>query len=88
VPIGGPEPLSWIDVAKVYERVLGRPIDLVHARPGEPIAGIPAPVLPLLAGLDTYKMVFDSAASARAVGITLTPLEAIARRQLAGAGSC
>jgi uncharacterized protein YbjT (DUF2867 family) len=83
VPIGGPDPLSWRDAVAVYERVLGRPLDVRFVSPGEPLAGIPASVLPLLASFDAYETVFDTSVSARAFGVELTPLEAIARRQLA-----
>jgi uncharacterized protein YbjT (DUF2867 family) len=86
VPIGGPQPLSWLDVAQVYERALGRKIDVVHAAPGQAIPGIPPPVLPILAALDTYETVFDTTVSAWAFGVALTPLEDVARRQLAAAG--
>jgi uncharacterized protein YbjT (DUF2867 family) len=87
VPIGGPQPLSWIDVAAIYERVLGRKVDLVHAAPGQPVPGIPPPVLPILAALDTYETVFDTGVSAGAFGVALTPLEDVARRQVAAAGT-
>lgn len=82
VPVGGPQPLSWRDVAQIYGRVFGRHVDLAHAAPGDVIPGIPAAVLPILAALDTYETVFDTSVSARAFGIALTPLEDVARRQL------
>lgn len=85
VPIGGPEALSWRDVVAVYERVLGRPIELRHVAPGEPVPGIPPQVLPLLANFDTYDSVFDAQQSAALFGVTLTPLETFARRQAAAA---
>jgi NADH dehydrogenase len=78
VPIGGPEALSWRDVVAVYERALGRPIEVRFAAPGEPVPGVPPAVQPLLAATDTYESVFDTAASARMFGVTLTPLEALA----------
>jgi NADH dehydrogenase len=81
VPIGGPDALSWRDVAGVYERVLGRPIKIRSVQPGEAVPGIPPAVVPLLTALDTYDTVFDTAQPARAFGVTLTPLEAIVRRQ-------
>ena len=87
VPIGGPQPLSWLDVVKVYEGALGRKLEVVHAAPGQPIQGIPPPVLPLLAALDSYETVFDTSVSARAFDIALTPFETVARRQLAGGGT-
>jgi len=79
VPIGGPEALSWRDVVAVYERVLGRSIDVRFAAPGAPVPGLPPAVQPLLAAMDTYESIFDTASSARAYGVTLTPLEAFAR---------
>jgi uncharacterized protein YbjT (DUF2867 family) len=83
VPIGGPDALSWRDVVKVYERVLGRSIEIRTAQPGESVPGVPPTVIPLLAGFDTYETVFDTSQSARAFGVTLTPLEVIVRRQQA-----
>jgi NADH dehydrogenase len=83
VPIGGPDALSWRDVVKVYERVLGRSIEIRTAQPGESVPGVPPTVIPLLAGFDTYETVFDTSQSARAFGVTLTPLETIVRRQQA-----
>ena len=87
VPIGGPEALSWRDVVAIYQRILGRPLEMVSVAPGQPIPGIPAPVLPLLAGFDAYDSAFDSQASARTFGIALTPLETVARRQVLDASS-
>jgi NADH dehydrogenase len=83
VPIGGPDALSWRDVVKVYERVLGRPLEIRTVPPGAPVPGIPSTVLPLLAGFDAYETVFDAAPAARAFGVTLTPLEEIVRRRQA-----
>lgn len=84
VPIGGPDALSWRDVVNVYERVLGRSLEIQCVTPGQPVPGIPAPVLPLLASFETYDSAFDTAASARAFGVTLTPLDEIARQQRDG----
>jgi len=81
--IGGPQALSWRDVVAVYERVLGRPIEIRFVKPGEPVPGIPAPVLPLLANLDTYDTDFDTAPLARSFGVRLTTLEEVARKTIA-----
>ena len=83
VPIGGPEALSWRDVVKVYERVLGRTLDVQFVGPGQAVPGIPPAVVPFLTGLDTYDTAFDTSVSARAFGVTLTPLEVVAKRQAA-----
>ena len=83
IAIGGPEALSWRDVVAIYERVLGRSLDVRFARPGEAVPGIPPAVLPFLSGLDTYDTVFDAEAIAREFGVRLTPLEETVRRQVA-----
>jgi NADH dehydrogenase len=82
LPIGGPEALSWRDVVAVYERVLGRPIDVRFEQPGEPVPGLPPALAPLLAAQDTYETAFDTETVAREFGIALTPLEAFVRRQV------
>ena len=86
LPIGGPQALSWRDVTAVYQRVLGRPIEIRFLPPGEPIPGIPETVLPLLASFDTYDTDFDTAPLARTFGVRLTALEDVARR-MAAAGT-
>ena len=86
IPVGGPEALTWRDVVSVYERVLGRPIDVRFVPPGEPVPGIPPAVVPFLAGLDTYDSVFDTKAVADEFGVRLTPLEEVARAQAATGG--
>ncbi len=84
LPIGGPEALTWRDVVTVYERVLGRSLEVRFVAPGEPVPGIPAAVQPLLAAQDTYETAIDTAAIAQEFGVRLTPLEDVARRQAAG----
>ena len=84
IPIGGPDALSYRDVVAVYERVLGRPLEVRFVEPGSPVPGIPPAVVPLLAAQDTYDTVFDTEAVAREFGVRLTPLEQIARRQASG----
>jgi NADH dehydrogenase len=83
VAIGGPEALSWRDVVALYERVVGRPLEMRFVRAGEPVPGLPPAVLPLFASFDTYDSVFDTQQTASLFGITLTSLETVARRQAA-----
>jgi uncharacterized protein YbjT (DUF2867 family) len=78
--IGGPEPLSFRDAVATYERVLGRPVPVRNVAPGEPIAGLPEVVPPLLAGLDTFDSPIEMSEIARTFGIQLTSLEEVARR--------
>lgn len=83
IPVGGPDALTWREVIAVYERALGRPLEVRFVSPGEPVPGIPPAVLPLLASFDTYDTIFDSQRSASLLGVTLTPLETVVRRQTA-----
>lgn len=85
IPIGGPDALSWRDVVEIYERVLGRPIAVRFVAPGAEVPAVPPAVVPLLAAMDTFDSVFDTQAVAREFGVTLTPLEAVARNQVEGA---
>ena len=78
IPIGGPEALSWRDVAAIYERVLGHSVEVKSVAPGTPIPGIPDVVLPFLAGLDTYDTNFDAKPIAAEFGVRLTTLAEIA----------
>jgi uncharacterized protein YbjT (DUF2867 family) len=79
LPIGGPEALTWRDVVAVYERVVGRPIDITLVASGEPVPGVRDAILPLLANLEQYDSPIDMTESAATFGIEPTPLEAVLR---------
>lgn len=82
LPIGGPEALSWRDVVAVFERVLGRSIDVRMVPPGTTIEGVPEAILPLLAGFEQYESPIDMMDSAATFGIEPTPLETVLRAML------
>jgi uncharacterized protein YbjT (DUF2867 family) len=86
LPIGGPEPLSWRDVIALYERLLDRPLEVLFVKPGEPAPGLQPAIQPLVAAFDTYDTTIDTSGLAREFGVTLTPLEVVARHALAAAG--
>lgn len=81
--IGGPDALSWIDVVRTFERVLGRDIPIVNVAPGEPIPGLPDVVAQLAAGMNTYDSAIDMDGLAREWGVELTSVEDFARRMIA-----
>jgi uncharacterized protein YbjT (DUF2867 family) len=85
--LGGPEPLSLRDAVAIYEQVLDHPIAVRSVAPGEPIAGLPEIVPPLLAGLDTFDSPIEMSETTHTFGIQLTPLEEVARRTIASAAS-
>ncbi len=83
--LGGPEAFSFRDAVATVERILNRPIPVEHVAPGEPIPGLPEAVWPVAASFDFFDSPVEMAETARTFGVTLTPLEAFVRRQLAQA---
>jgi uncharacterized protein YbjT (DUF2867 family) len=83
--LGGPEPLSFRDAVGVFEEVLGRRIPVRSVAPGEPVPGLSAGVAGIAAAMDTFESPVEMTAMARTYGVALTPLEAVARRMVAGA---
>jgi NADH dehydrogenase len=81
--IGGPEPLSWLDVVATYERVLGRPVPVEFVAMGEPIPGLPGPMPEMLAGMETYDSAIDMDEIARTFNVPMTSLETFVREQVA-----
>lgn len=93
VDLGGPEVLSWTDVAAIYERALGRRVRVV----GQPAAAFAvaqrvfAPVAPSLAGvlglnrlMATSQSDWDTAGTARRLGLgPLRTVEQILRDKAA-----
>ncbi|GIV95846.1 MAG: hypothetical protein KatS3mg057_0503 [Herpetosiphonaceae bacterium] len=81
--LGGPEALSFRDAAALFERVLGRSIPVHSVASGEPIPGLPEQVWPMAASFDSFDSPVDMSGTVRTFGVTLTPLEAFVRHQLA-----
>jgi uncharacterized protein YbjT (DUF2867 family) len=78
VDLGGPEPLSWTDVAGTYERVLGRRVRVVSQPAGAFAVGqrVLTPVAPALAGvmglnrlIATSETDWDTAGTAARLGL-------------------
>jgi uncharacterized protein YbjT (DUF2867 family) len=78
--VGGPEAMTWADVARVYGEVLGRevPIEVVG------LDGDLSPMSPLmvslLAGMEAFDSIIDPAPLALAFGVVPTRLEEVVRR--------
>lgn len=77
--LGGPEALSFRDVAQIYGRVLGRDVQVRSVAPGEPIPGVPEPVAQIAAGLDQFDSPIDMNDVSRQFGVRLTPMEDVAK---------
>lgn len=82
--IGGPEPLSFLDVVGVYERLLNRKIIVNHVAPGEPVPGFPESLLPMLASFDMFDSSMDMTEITKRFNIKLTTIEEFAGKMIAG----
>ena len=80
--IGGPEPLSWLDVVATYERVLDRSIPVEFVAMGEPVPGLPDPMPEMMAGMETYDTAIEMEETSRTFGVPLTTLETFVREQV------
>lgn len=83
IDIGGPEALSWIDVVRRCETILGRPLPVRHVRPGDSVTGLPPDVAAMLAGTDDYDSVVDMTETAATFGVKLTTVDDFLRGALA-----
>jgi uncharacterized protein YbjT (DUF2867 family) len=80
--IGGPEPLSWLDVVATYERVLDRSIPVEFVAMGEPVPGLPDPMPEMMAGMETYDTAIEMEETSRTFGVPPTTLETFVREQV------
>jgi len=55
--LGGPEALTWNEVAERYAHARGKSAEVLHVAPGEPVPGLAPAVAGLAAGFDTYDSV-------------------------------
>lgn len=83
IVIGGPEAISFRDVVRAYEEVLGRPLEIRSVPPGEPIPGVPEPVWGLAAALDSFDSVIPMEETAARFGVRLTSVQEFARARTA-----
>jgi uncharacterized protein YbjT (DUF2867 family) len=83
VAIGGPEPLTWLDVVETYERVLDRSIPVEFVAMGEPVPGLPGPMPEMLAGMEMYDSPIEMGEIAHTFDVPLTSLETFVREQVA-----
>jgi len=82
--LGGPQPLSFLDIVAVYERVLGRKIAVRHVAPGQPVPGFNEEQAGLLTSFDMFDSPMDMTEISRTFDIKLTSVEEFARNMVAG----
>lgn len=91
IVIGGPQALSLRDVVSIYERLLGRSIDIRSIPPGEflpnlpPEPGLAEIISGMTAALDRYESQVEMSETARIFGVPLTRLEDLVAAQAAPA---
>jgi uncharacterized protein YbjT (DUF2867 family) len=74
LPIGGPEPVSWLDVVAAFEAELAREVPVRWIDPGEPVPGIPEVVHPLMWAFEAYDSPLEMGELSATFGVTPTPL--------------
>jgi NADH dehydrogenase len=88
IVLGGPEAVTFREVAEAYAEAAGRPLAIRSVAPGEPIPGLPPVVWGIAAGLESYGSDVPMEATARRFGIRLTSYKDFIRgRVTALAGS-
>ncbi len=72
--IGGPHPVSWLDVVAAFEQELGRDLQVRTIAPGESVPGLPGFVSELAAALAGYDSPMDVSALTRTYEVAPTTL--------------
>ena len=75
IPVGGPAALSWLDAVSLFEEALGRPIQVNHVQPGQPLPGLPMFMAELMAGFGRYESIVPMGEIAQRYGVQLTSLK-------------
>ncbi len=80
--LGGPEPISFREIAAIYETVLGRSLAVNYVSAGTPLPGLPEGVSSLATMLDTYDSPIPMDETARRFGVPLTSVESFVRNSV------
>lgn len=82
--LGGAEPIAFVDIVERVGKVLGKTLPVNFVPPGSPIPLIPEPLWGFLYFLESYELAIDMQDLSRAYGVTLTPVETLARQMFQG----
>ena len=82
VPIGGPEPVTWLDVVAAFEAELHQYLPIRTIAPGEAIPEAPRFVSDLAAALAGYDSPLDTTELTRTLGVSPTSLPEYVRQFL------
>jgi NADH dehydrogenase len=78
--MGGPEPISFVDIVERVGKVLGQELPVNFVPPGSPIPLIPEPLWGFLYFIESYELNIDMSELPTTYGVTLTSVEALARQ--------
>ena len=73
--IGGPHPVSWLDVVAAFEKELGREVPLRTVPLGEPVPGMPDLLSGFLTAMETYDSPLDMSQLSKTYGVAPTSLQ-------------
>lgn len=83
IAFGGPDALTWPQVAEVAERVVGRGVEVELVPPGYPLGPLPETAVQLAAALETYDTDVDWSGVAAEFGVRPTSVDAYLATALA-----
>jgi NADH dehydrogenase len=83
IPVAGPEALSWQDVVAKASAVVGRPLQVNLAQPGEPIPFLPPGVDQIMIAGEQYESIIEMERLSETFGVPPTPVEDVMRAMFA-----
>ena len=78
--LGGPEPLSTVDMVSRVGKVLGRQLPVNFVPLGAPIPLLPEPVWGFMYVIETFELKIDMHGLPETYGVKLTPVDEVARQ--------
>ena len=83
IRIGGDDAYSWQEVVNMVGEIVGQPVPVNYAAPGDPIPLLPEAMVPILFGLETFDSYVNMNAASMVFGIQPTPLRSFLQNMLA-----
>jgi len=78
--LGGPEPLSFVDIVNRAGKVMGKELPVNFVPQGAPIPLIPEQLWGFLYFLESFELTVDMSELPKTYGVTMTTVEILARR--------
>jgi len=85
--LGGPQPVTWLDVVAAYERVVGHPIEIRYLPRGEGLPGYPDFISGFMNLLEGYDSVIPMDSLAREFDVRQVSLDESIHKQLQAAAT-